>query len=196
MGRVLRPRFTRRLSRSGHPTRCSRPSLWSGRVPVERQAAGAEVRRLPAGGGSREGSRPYVLRALARAPSAGASEGRACGPPFEPPGARCCGESESTRRRHGFRSSFRDWCGATEVPREVAETCFARTIRNQAEVAYARSDLLDRRLKSWSRGPSTAWNARPTPDYGRWSAQSARRPLEGLRGSSSEGSAGFPLQRR
>lgn len=29
-------------------------------------------------------------------------------------------------RRHGFRSSFRDWCAeATETPREVAEACLA-----------------------------------------------------------------------
>ena len=54
---------------------------------------------------------------------------------------------------HGFRSSFRDWCGETGVPREVAEACLAHTIRNQAEAAYARSDLLERRrevMESWA----------------------------------------------
>ena len=54
---------------------------------------------------------------------------------------------------HGFRSSFRDWCGETGVPREVAEACLAHTIRNQAEAAYARSDLLDRRrevMEAWA----------------------------------------------
>ena len=41
---------------------------------------------------------------------------------------------------HGFRSSFRDWCGETGVAREVAEA------------AYARSDLLARRaavMEAW-----------------------------------------------
>jgi len=54
---------------------------------------------------------------------------------------------------HGFRSSFRDWCGETGVPREVAQACLAHAIRNQAEAAYARSDLLDRRrevMEAWA----------------------------------------------
>ena len=46
---------------------------------------------------------------------------------------------------HGFRSSFRDWCGDTAVPREVAEQALGHVIRNATEAAYARSDLLDRR---------------------------------------------------
>ena len=45
---------------------------------------------------------------------------------------------------HGFRSSFRDWCGETGVPREVAEAALAHTVRG-VEGAYARSDLLERR---------------------------------------------------
>lgn len=54
---------------------------------------------------------------------------------------------------HGFRSSFRDWCGETGVPREVAEACLAHAIRNHAEAAYARSDLLERRrevMEAWA----------------------------------------------
>ena len=54
---------------------------------------------------------------------------------------------------HGFRSSFRDWCGETGVPRDVAEACLAHAIRNQAEAAYARSDLLERRrevMEAWA----------------------------------------------
>jgi len=54
---------------------------------------------------------------------------------------------------HGFRSSFRDWCGETGVPREVAEACLAHVIRNQAEAAHARSDLLERRrevMEAWA----------------------------------------------
>ncbi len=48
---------------------------------------------------------------------------------------------------HGFRSSFRDWCGENGVPRELAEACLAHAIGNQAEAAYARSDLLERRRR-------------------------------------------------
>ena len=45
---------------------------------------------------------------------------------------------------HGFRSSFRDWCGETGVPRELAEAALGHTVRG-VEGAYARSDLLERR---------------------------------------------------
>ena len=54
---------------------------------------------------------------------------------------------------HGFRSSFRDWCGETAVPREVAEHCLAHVVQG-VEGAYARSDLLERRrpvMEDWGR---------------------------------------------
>ena len=54
---------------------------------------------------------------------------------------------------HGFRSSFRDWCGDNGVAREVAEACLAHTIKNEVEAAYARSDLLERRrqvMQNWA----------------------------------------------
>lgn len=47
---------------------------------------------------------------------------------------------------HGFRSSFRDWCGDTGVPRELAEACLAHVVANKVEAAYARSDLYNRRV--------------------------------------------------
>ena len=53
---------------------------------------------------------------------------------------------------HGFRSSFRDWCGETGVAREVAEACLAHTVADATEAAYARSDLLARRaavMEAW-----------------------------------------------
>ena len=54
---------------------------------------------------------------------------------------------------HGFRSTFRDWAGETRPEgREVAEAALAHTVRDKAEAAYARSDLLDRR-----RGLMDAW---------------------------------------
>ncbi|WGW02328.1 tyrosine-type recombinase/integrase [Tropicibacter oceani] len=47
---------------------------------------------------------------------------------------------------HGFRTSFRMWAQEkTDSPREVAEAALAHTIRNQAEAAYARSDLFKKR---------------------------------------------------
>lgn len=55
---------------------------------------------------------------------------------------------------HGFRSSFRDWCGETAIPREVAEACLAHAVGDATEAAYARSDLLARRtevMENWGR---------------------------------------------
>ena len=46
---------------------------------------------------------------------------------------------------HGFRSSFRDWCGESGIARKVAEAALAHVVKDQAEAAYARSDLIDRR---------------------------------------------------
>jgi len=49
---------------------------------------------------------------------------------------------------HGFRSSFRDWCGeATTFPRELAEECLAHAIGNQTERSYRRKDALEKRRK-------------------------------------------------
>ena len=54
---------------------------------------------------------------------------------------------------HGFRSSFRDWCGETGAERALAERALAHVIPGKTERAYARSDLLDRR-----RDLMAAWN--------------------------------------
>ena len=54
---------------------------------------------------------------------------------------------------HGFRTSFRTWCGDTGVDREVAERALAHVVRNQVEAAYARTDLLERRraaMQAWA----------------------------------------------
>lgn len=54
---------------------------------------------------------------------------------------------------HGFRSTFRDWCGeAADAPREVAEAALAH-VPGQVERAYRRSTLLDRRrdlMEQWA----------------------------------------------
>ena len=47
---------------------------------------------------------------------------------------------------HGFRSSFRDWAAeTTDHQGEVVEMALAHAIRNRAEAAYRRGDLLDKR---------------------------------------------------
>jgi integrase len=54
---------------------------------------------------------------------------------------------------HGFRSTFRDWCGnETEYPREHIEECLGHQVGNSTERAYRRSDALEKRrviLQSW-----------------------------------------------
>jgi integrase len=49
---------------------------------------------------------------------------------------------------HGFRSSFRDWCGeVTSFPREVAEAALAHVVGDETERAYRRGDALEKRRK-------------------------------------------------
>ena len=55
---------------------------------------------------------------------------------------------------HGFRSSFRDWAGETTAfPREVIEAALAHQLKDKAEAAYARGDLLNKRrelMAAWA----------------------------------------------
>jgi integrase len=47
---------------------------------------------------------------------------------------------------HGFRSTFRDWCGDEgDVPRELAEASLAHVIKDQVERAYRRKTAVERR---------------------------------------------------
>ena len=47
---------------------------------------------------------------------------------------------------HGFRSSFRDWCGeASGHGTDLAESALAHTVRDKTEAAYARGDLFTKR---------------------------------------------------
>jgi integrase len=49
---------------------------------------------------------------------------------------------------HGFRSSFRDWCGeVTNFPREVAEAALAHVVGDETERAYRRGDALEKRRR-------------------------------------------------
>lgn len=56
--------------------------------------------------------------------------------------------------QHGFRSTFRDWAGETTAfPREVIEHALAHQLRDKAEAAYQRGDLLKKRaelMQAWS----------------------------------------------
>jgi integrase len=55
---------------------------------------------------------------------------------------------------HGFRSSFRDFAGeVSNSPHEVCEMALAHTIRNKAEAAYRRGDMLEKRralMEQWA----------------------------------------------
>jgi integrase len=47
---------------------------------------------------------------------------------------------------HGFRSTFRDWAGETTAhPREAIEAALAHQLKDKAEAAYARGNLLAKR---------------------------------------------------
>jgi integrase len=48
---------------------------------------------------------------------------------------------------HGFRSTFRDWCGeTTNHQRETAESALAHVIEDATEAAYRRGDMLEKRV--------------------------------------------------
>ena len=55
---------------------------------------------------------------------------------------------------HGFRSSFRDWCGDhTSHPREIAEAALSHKIGNKVEQAYRRRSALEKRrrlMEDWT----------------------------------------------
>ena len=67
--------------------------------------------------------------------------------------SKLCKENRIGCVPHGMRSSFRDWCSDTGVPREVAEAALAHVVRG-TEGAYARSDLIDLRrpiMEQWTK---------------------------------------------
>ena len=60
---------------------------------------------------------------------------------------------------HGFRSAFRDWGGErTNTPRELLEVALSHHVGDATEVAYARSDLIEKRrrvMQQWATFLST-----------------------------------------
>jgi integrase len=54
---------------------------------------------------------------------------------------------------HGFRSSFRDWCGEKGVAHDIAEAALAHAIKNKTEAAYHRTKYLEQRsvaMQAWA----------------------------------------------
>ena len=55
---------------------------------------------------------------------------------------------------HGFRSSFRDWAAEqTDYQNFIIEMALAHTIKNEAEAAYRRGVLLEKRallMQDWA----------------------------------------------
>ena len=58
----------------------------------------------------------------------------------------CLRVTEGRASPHGFRSTFRDWCGDNGKPREHAERALAHKFGSMVEAAYARSALLSQRI--------------------------------------------------
>ena len=124
-------------------------SLW--RIPAERMKAG-ETHRIPLP------ARCNEILSLAREINQGSEyifEGTKPNKPL----------SENTFNKlikelyldvhvHGFRTSFRTWTQEkTNYPREIAETALAHSLKDKAEAAYARSDLLEKRaemMEAWA----------------------------------------------
>ena len=71
---------------------------------------------------------------------------------------------------HGFRSTFRDWCGdETEFAREVAEAALAHAVGNAVEQTYRRGTALAKRrtlMEAWVRiALAASWSpSRSGPD--------------------------------
>ena len=126
------------------------------RVPLSPAALAvlAEVRPLMTSSGdlvfpSATGNKPLSDMALSMLVRGMAADGLAEG---EPPRWR---DAEGRAVvPHGFRSTFRDWAGETRNDgHDVVEAALAHTIKNKAEAAYARSDLLEKRrvlMDAWA----------------------------------------------
>ncbi len=65
---------------------------------------------------------------------------------------------------HGFRSSFRDWAAETTAfPREVIEHAMSHQLKDKAEAAYQRGDLLIKRAKLTHKPPPHHTHTPPHP---------------------------------
>lgn len=125
-------------------------SLWT--IPAERMKAGV-AHRIPLP------SRCMEILDLAKEVSQGSGfifEGTKPNMPLsENTFNKLMKELEFDVHAHGFRTSFRTWTQEkTNYPREIAETALAHALKDKAEAAYARSDLLEKRtemMEAWAK---------------------------------------------
>jgi len=118
--------------------------IWT--VPAERMKAGRE-HRVPLS--------PRAITILKKLGEFGADENSFVFPGQKPGKPLSVMAMDMVLRRmevdvtvHGFRSSFRDWCGeVSNFPRDVAEAALAHVVGDKTERAYRRGDALEKRRK-------------------------------------------------
>jgi integrase len=123
-------------------------------IPANRMKAGAE-HRVPLSDRAIE-----ILNAMPRDGSGFVFPGRDAGRPI---GESAMSVLLKTMRPavtvHGFRSTFRDWAAErTNYQNHILEMALAHKIGNQAEAAYRRGDLMEKRtrlMSDWCRYCST-----------------------------------------
>ena len=121
------------------------------RVPAVRMKAGRE-HRVPLSGAALEvleSVRPFRGPSSLIFPSVG---GRVLDPSLLLKALADASDTPATV--HGFRSSFRDWCGEqSSAPHAVCEQALAHTVGSDVERSYARSDLFAKRrqlMNQWA----------------------------------------------
>jgi integrase len=129
--------------------------LWV--VPGTRMKAGAEHRVPLSGAALAVLDEMRAIREDTTVPSSlvfpGARRGRPLSHEAMLRALRAMGREDLTA--HGFRSTFRDWCGdRTNFAREIAEAALAHAVGNKVELAYRRSSALEKRrqlMAAWAR---------------------------------------------
>lgn len=139
-------------------------ALWI--VPAERMKVG-RIHRVPLSGRALEILKEMAL--LGGGPDAFIFPGQREGRPLSNTATdMLLRRLNSEVTTHGFRSSFRDWCGEeTHFPREVAEAALAHVVGDQTERAYRRGDALAKRrelMDAWAAYCCSAVTAAPVID--------------------------------
>jgi integrase len=124
-------------------------ALWT--VPAERMKAG-RAHRVPLAGRTLELlARARLLAGKSELVFPGRSEAR---PMSNMVFLMALRRMQRDITAHGFRSTFRDWAAErTHFSREVCEMALAHTIKDKAEAAYRRGDLIDKRralMEAWA----------------------------------------------
>jgi integrase len=120
-------------------------AIWT--IPGERMKAGKE-HRIPLA--------PAVVKLLKALPQTNPNvfPGVKNRPITTEAGQKLLKELRPGLTAHGLRSTFRDWAAETTAhPREVIEAAMAHRLKDAAEAAYQRGDLLQRRavlMKDWA----------------------------------------------